>query len=608
MPGIVGIISKNNHSRNQEDLNLMIECMMHEAFYTSGTYTNDRLGLYAGWVCQKDSFSDCMPVFNEKKDLILLFSGENFIDNSILSSLRAKGHDVDKIDASYLIHLYEENADRFYLDLNGWFCGILIDLRKEHIVLFNDRYAMNRIYYHENENEFMFSSEAKSLLKVRPGLRNIDAKSLGQFFSCDCVLKNRSLFSNISLLPGSSTWKFNKSNFVEKEYYFKPEIWENQPILDKESFYRALNETFKTLLPRYFHSDKPIGMSLTSGLDTRMIMSCLDHSRCELPCFTFSGSTCDLLDAKIAGKIAEVCHQTHKVLPLEEDFLSNFSNYAEKTVFISDGCLDICASHDLYFNTLARQISPIRMTGKFGSEVLRDLTQFKANKLYNDIFSRDFSQNIQEAVEVLAETKTGHNLSFSVFSEMPLHEYGRLSVEMSKLTLRSPYMDNDFVKLMYKAPKDVRTSIEIPLQLIEDNNPDLRKIMTDRGTCGNSNYIIGKLTKLFYYLLFKSEYTYLFELPHLFTKIDSLLKPININKLLVGRYKFEHYRIWFRDRLSDYIQNVLLDDRTLNRPYYNRNMLESMVRGHISGNRNYRNEINKILTVELIHRLLIEEI
>ena len=74
MPGIAGIIRKGT-KENEEDLKLMIECMMHETFYTSGTYANDKVMLYVGWISHEGSFSDCMPVVNEKKDLILEYAG-----------------------------------------------------------------------------------------------------------------------------------------------------------------------------------------------------------------------------------------------------------------------------------------------------------------------------------------------------------------------------------------------------------------------------------------------------------------------------------------------------------------------------------------------------
>ena len=48
---------------------------------------------------------------------------------------------------------------------------------------------------------------------------------------------------------------------------------------------------------------------------------------------------------------------------------------------------------------------------------------------------------------------------------------------------------------------------------------------------------------------------------------------------------------------------MLLDPRSLGRPYVNRRTVEAIVHGHIKGNRNYTNEIHKLLTLELVHRL-----
>ena len=135
MPGIAGIISKTSQGKNEKDIGLMVECMMHESFYSSGEYINDKLGLYAGWVCQEGSFSDCMPVWNEKKDIALIFFGENFTDRAVFDQLKSKNHVFDKTNASYLIHIYEEKGLDFLQDLNGWFSGILIDLQKKKVVL-----------------------------------------------------------------------------------------------------------------------------------------------------------------------------------------------------------------------------------------------------------------------------------------------------------------------------------------------------------------------------------------------------------------------------------------------------------------------------------------
>jgi asparagine synthase (glutamine-hydrolysing) len=51
---------------------------------------------------------------------------------------------------------------------------------------------------------------------------------------------------------------------------------------------------------------------------------------------------------------------------------------------------------------------------------------------------------------------------------------------------------------------------------------------------------------------------------------------------------------------------MLLDPRTLSRPFFRREGIEAMVRGHLTGNFNYTNEIHKVLTLELLHRLFLD--
>src|SRR6266513_81581 len=252
MPGIVGIISKHGPSAECRSLiHSMVECMTHEAFYVSGTYINEELGLWSGWACHQGAFGDCLPIWNEKKDICLLFSGEDFADQADVDALRMRGHEFAPDDASYLVHLYEEMGCEFLEKLNGWFSGVLLDLREQKFVLFNDRYGVNRIYYHEDASGFYFSSEAKALLKILPETRQLNLRSLGEVLCCEAVLENRSLFSGISLLPGGSSWVFSRGEPVKKKRYFKQESWEYQPELSESDFYTKLRETWPRVLPKY---------------------------------------------------------------------------------------------------------------------------------------------------------------------------------------------------------------------------------------------------------------------------------------------------------------------------------------------------------------------
>jgi asparagine synthase (glutamine-hydrolysing) len=401
---------------------------MHEPFYVSGTYTNEKLGLSGGWTCHKGAFDDCLPIWNEKKDICLLFSGEDFADQADVDALRMRGHQFGSDDANYLVHLYEEMGCEFLEKLNGWFSGVLVDLREQKLILFNDRYGVNRIYYHEDKAGFYFSSEAKSLLKILPATRQLDLRSLGELFSCEAVLENRSLFSGISLLPPGSAWVFSRGEPVKKKAYFKRETWESQPELSEGDFYEKLKETWTRVLPRYFRGKQSVGLSLTGGVDSRMILAWAPRLPGTLPCYTWGGKYRDCADVKIARRTAKVCRQPHNTVLVGAEFLSQFHELAEKTVYVSDGTMDVTGSIDLYVQRFARQIAPVRVSGVCGGEILRRLVMFKPDPPQQSLFDPELESSFRDAADTYAGQLQGHRLSFTSFKQAPWYMASKFTV------------------------------------------------------------------------------------------------------------------------------------------------------------------------------------
>src|ERR1700730_8976282 len=202
MPGIAGIISNRFKAEDRLQLDSMVRALMHEDFYKSGSLVNEKAGVAVGWVSHPGSFSDCMPVWNEEKNVLLVWTGEDYQERSRIDKLRTGGHEFNATNASYLVHFYEERGLKLLEDINGWFSGLLVDFRENRKVLFNDRFGIGRLCYYEDEHGFYFSSEAKSLLKIFPHLRALDIRSLAEMYSCGAVLRDRTLFSGISLSSG----------------------------------------------------------------------------------------------------------------------------------------------------------------------------------------------------------------------------------------------------------------------------------------------------------------------------------------------------------------------------------------------------------------------
>ena len=598
MPGLVGLITRMPRERAKAELLRMIASLRHEGWYVSGKWIEESLGLYVGWMERNGPFAKCMPLYNEDRDLVLAFSGEEFSEH------RHAGHVEGR---SHLVRSAEEDPS-FPKNLNGWFHGVLADRKKGTATLFNDRYGMHRIYYYEAKESFYFAAEAKAILAVHPELRSIDSDGLAEFVSCGCTLENRTLFKDIRVLPPASAWCFRQESIAQKGSYFDPKEWEEQSLLQPEPYYQQLREVFSARLPRYFDGPEQVGVSVTGGLDTRMIMSWQQAAPGSIPCYSFGGMFRDSQDVLIGRSVARACGQEHEVISVGDDFLDQFPRYSERTVFLSDGCVEVKHAPDLFVNERAARIAPVRMTGNYGGEVLRRVRAFKPVDPVPGLFDPGFSTYIERARETYRRSAQGHPLSFAVFRQAPWHHYGLLSLEQSQLSLRSPFLDNEFVKTVFRAPRQALESDDISLRLIADGVPGLSRIRTDRGVGGSLPAWAAAMQRAYLQFTFKAEYAYDYGMPQAAVSVDHALAPLHLERMFLGRHKFYHYRLWYRDALSRYVREMLLDARTLSRPYLQRNHLESMVKAHLDGRRNYTTAIHKILTLEHVHRLFIDSI
>ncbi len=248
----------------------------------------------------------------------------------------------------------------------------------------------------------------------------------------------------------------------------------------------------------------------------------------------------------------------------------------------------------------------MRMTGNYGGEVLRRVRAFKPGQPADGLFRPEVLSYVDMARETYNRQLDGHPLSFAVFRQAPWHHYGLLALEETQLALRSPFLDNDVVRAVFRAPQSVLTSNDISLRLIADGDAKLRRMRTDRGVGGNGSRVMAAAMRGYLEFTFKAEYAYDYGMPQWVAQVDHAVAPLHLERLFLGRHKFYHFRVWYRDAVPSYVREMLLDSRTLSRPYLEPKGVEEIVSGHLKGNRNYTSSIHKVLTLELIHRLFLD--
>ena len=173
--------------------------------------------------------------------------------------------------------------------------------------------------------------------------------------------------------------------------------------------------------------------------------------------------------------------------------------------------------------------------------------------------------------------------------------------------MRSPYLDNDFIRTVFRAPESALASSEVSLRLIADGNPALLRIPTDRGLGGGSGRLSEAASRGLLEFLFKAEYAYDMGMPQWVARLDHAFldfppraslpreaQDLPFPGLVPGCPR------WIRSgnvaRPTQSFAAHISTEKAL-RPWY---------MGHLKGDRNYTTELHKLLTLELVHRLFVD--
>jgi asparagine synthase (glutamine-hydrolysing) len=594
MPGIAGIIGNGPPEVHERLVRTMVQAMAYDERFVSGVRSARSMGLHAGWVAHRGSNAakQCRDTHGARWALV---SGELFPIDGQSAKIPAGPH--------LLLDRYEARGTGFAEDLNGLFSVLLVDENRERALLLNDRYGIERIYVHESGDTLFFASEAKALLSILPELREWDEQGVAQFLKFGSTTDGRTLYRGIRFLPGGSFWRFEAGR-LRKDRYFDPRAWECAVPLDTRAYEQRFRKVFRERLPDYLASDGGIGISVTGGLDTRMIMACLPEDHANRICYTYADREGETLDVRLGRTVAQSCGLEHHVLRIGEDFLRGFGQYVDRTVHVTDGCAGPLQAHEIYLTRLAARLAPVRLTGNFGSEVLRSASTFKELNLARHLLSPTVT-GLVDAVQV---PLAGHHpVTHAAFMEVPWHLFGILAAARSELTVRTPFLDNELVELAFKAPEEARRSPSAALRLIHSMNERLASIPTDRGRTATGNGTLRELARRLYCgVTFKFDYWHTEGIPTWLSPVAPLLEVL-AHLGLLGQHKFLPYRSWFQNEVRTYLQEVLTDPRTRRSPFWNADGLTRLASDHASGRRNCVREIHAVLTLDAVERMLLRQ-
>ena len=620
MAGLAGIYLKRKIDINVEQLIFqMTKSIAYENWYSIDNITEER-GAY-GRASLGILNPGPQPIFNDNKTIWIIMEGEIFNYDKLKIDLVKKGYNFKlNNDPEFILHLYEEYTDVFKYklkELNGIFSIIIYDRRYNNLTMCNDRYGFRPVYICDRGDYFLFSSEIKAILQDKNFKKYIDLEAMADFFSFGYILGNKTFFKGIKLLPPASFVKFRNDRISIYNYW----NWDNIKSLsnnDEDEIVNELGRLWLQSVERNMKGKSKKGVFLSGGLDSRAIVSAIAQKHYPIHTVTFGKKDCD--DYKIAGKVCKALGIKNHFVEISAD--TWFSDL-KKTVYIAEGNLNVIHQHSWDSVDIAKKYFDISLNGLGGDSVaggsylMKDFFYItESEKYYNKIFSKMNNEGIpigEEAKfysfkilndlsglsrESLKREINRQKSSDYLFLNNRIRKfilYGLLP-DLTKIENRMPFFDNDFIDFVYGLPNELRFNHYIFNKMLLKFFPKTCLSIPWQGT--GLTIGTGKLIKKMYRYYRGGKY-----------KINELIKWAGLPAPFNDNRDYVDYDNWMRvnRELYNYISDVLLKGRILDRGYFNQDSIKNIIDRHMQRKENNSQIIGLLLTFELFNRMFIDD-
>ena len=261
MPGLIAIIDKDC---NESLLQSMISSITHEEWQKTDSYIQSPLSVARVHLGILNPAKQ--PIFNENGTVFIFLDGEIYTEKLERKKLHSKGHKFDiNNDAEFCLHLYEEIGDNFVEKIEGSFTLVIYDIRKERIIIANDRHGLRPLYYTKIGKRIVFASEVKAILRDNNFKKEIDNEAIADFFAFGWILGDKTFFREVkSLLPGSiAIWSKEKLDISQ---YWKFEFKDsNKAQLNINDYANNLVALIRKAAKKQTQGNSRIGVFLSGG-------------------------------------------------------------------------------------------------------------------------------------------------------------------------------------------------------------------------------------------------------------------------------------------------------------------------------------------------------
>lgn len=368
MCGIAGYIFLDCTNKQFID-NTLLECMQSKIIHRGrdSTYNLAFNDLGIGFAHTRLSVQDTssmgkQPMTDAAIHTAITYNGELYNNSVLRLELESLGYNYQSnTDTETILHSYNQWGIGCLSKFEGMFAFAILDLVSEELYLVRDRIGVKPLYFTIQEEILSFASEIKALWALPWNKKLLNRKALSHYLTLMAAPAPLTIYRNVYKIPAGYYLKIDKNkNISFQQWYsllnrihsinFDHKLELNDEHNAEEQVLKLLRESVKKRLI----SDVPIGVSLSGGLDSSLVVAVMKEVTDKINTFNVSFeadiNSNEAIWARKVAKQFETNH--HEIVLTEKDAFECF----ERMVYHHDEPLGDCVAIPLYYvSQLAKQ-------------------------------------------------------------------------------------------------------------------------------------------------------------------------------------------------------------------------------------------------------------
>jgi len=347
----------------------------NQGYYTNGSFL--QFGFNRLRVLDLTESGD-QPIFSQSKRYLMVYNGEIYNHSKLRSILETNGFKFNGLgDSEVLINCFQYYGIMKTLELiDGMFAIALFDNSKKKIHLIRDFAGIKPLHYGFNKSTIIFASQYNQVVR-HPEFSNNSYNSgvLKLYLSQQFIPPSIGLVKNTYQVSPGEIITFDLSGVKSsKRYWVFPK--KNSPTIFSEK--KAMNKIESSLnysVKNQMHSDVPLGVLLSSGIDSTLIsILAKKNTEEELNAFTIGSNSKTHDESNDARKYAETLNLKHYIEKLDSGIVSGIMSEIDDS--ITEPFADISLIPTQYISKIAKRNVTVALSGDGADELFFGYERF----------------------------------------------------------------------------------------------------------------------------------------------------------------------------------------------------------------------------------------